>query len=373
MQGTGKNVFVGLSGGVDSSVAAVRLIAQGYNVVGVFIKVWHPDFMVCNWEQERLDAMRVAAHLGIPFLTCDAQAAYRDDVAHYFIEEYRAGRTPNPDVMCNQHVKFGRFLDWAIEKGADYIATGHYAQKKEPTPVRGLASNKLIPHSTRQDLELAELHRGVDTGKDQTYFLWTLSNQQLERSLFPVGDTPKEQIRAEAEAAGIPVAAKKDSQGICFLGHVDIPDFLSHYIDLEVGDVLNTSGEVIGSHKGSLVYTLGQRHGFTIFAADTNRTPHYVIATDIASNTLTVAAQPPESKEKTALTLESISLRQPLKVGQPIEFQIRYRQTPIDAIVTALTADSIKITPVSPIEQPAKGQSCVLYLGPLCIGGGIIA
>ena len=182
-------VFVGLSGGVDSSVAAARLIDQGYNVVGVFIKVWHPDWMVCNWEQERLDAMRVAAHLDIPFLTCDAEQAYKNDVADYFIAEYQAGRTPNPDVMCNQHVKFGRFLDFATEKGADYIATGHYAQKID---------NKL--------------HRGVDTGKDQTYFLWTLSKERLGKSLFPVGDTPKEGIRKEAEQRGIPVATKKDSQ-----------------------------------------------------------------------------------------------------------------------------------------------------------------
>ena len=348
-----KTVFVGLSGGVDSSVAAKRLLDDGYNVVGVFIKVWHPEFMVCNWEHERLDAMRVAAHLGIPFLTCDAEAAYRDDVAHYFIEEYRAGRTPNPDVMCNQHVKFGRFLEFAKEKGADFIATGHYAQR--------LAGE----HS-------AEMHRGVDTGKDQTYFLWTLSNEQLERSLFPVGNTPKERIRQEAEAAGIPVAAKKDSQGICFLGHVDIPEFLSHYIVLVPGDVLNTNGKIIGTHKGSLVYTIGQRHGFTINNQDTNRTPYFVVAKDTAANTITVDTSIDQELSTTNLTLTTIALRHELAVGEQIEFQIRYRQTPLHATIAAIRKDTLVLTPTEPMETPASGQSCVLYQGSLCIGGGII-
>ena len=349
----GKTVFVGLSGGVDSSVAAGRLLAQGYTVVGVFIKVWHPDFMVCNWEQERLDAMRVAAHLGIPFLTCDAEAAYRDDVAHYFIEEYRAGRTPNPDVMCNQHVKFGRFLDFAKAKGADFIATGHYAQRIDGD--HGPA-----------------LHRGIDTGKDQTYFLWTLTKEQLAYSLFPVGDTPKEQIRQEAETLSIPVAAKKDSQGICFLGHVDIPEFLAHYIDLEPGDVVNQTGEVIGSHKGSLVYTLGQRHGFTIDMEDAHRTPHFVVGKDTEKNLLIVATQPPQTATTASLQLINSTLRQPLAVGESIAFQIRYRQTPMHATITSVTSTEIELAPTDPMAQAASGQSCVLYRGSLCLGGGIM-
>ena len=349
-----KTVFVGLSGGVDSSVAAGRLVAQGYNVVGVFIKVWHPDFMVCNWEQERLDAMRVAAHLGIPFLTCDAEAAYRDDVAEYFIEEYRAGRTPNPDVMCNQHVKFGRFLQFALDKGADYIATGHYAQRIE-------GENG------------AQMHRGVDTGKDQTYFLWTLSDEQLKHSLFPIGDTPKEQIRKEAEALNIPVASKKDSQGICFLGHVDIPEFLSHYIDLEPGEVVNKDGVVIGTHKGALVYTLGQRHGFTIDVEDTKRTPHFVVGTDTDNNRLIVDTKPPQAAETAQLCLTNTTIRTTISVGESVEFQIRYRQTPIQATVTSITATNIELTPTEPMEQAASGQSCVLFRGTLCLGGGIIA
>ncbi|MEY3784026.1 MAG: tRNA-specific 2-thiouridylase MnmA [Candidatus Parcubacteria bacterium] len=349
-----QTVFVGLSGGVDSAVAAARLVASGYKVVGVFIKVWHPDFMVCNWEVERLDAMRVAARLDIPFLTCDAEAAYRDDVAHYFIEEYRAGRTPNPDVMCNQYVKFGAFLKFAQTHGADFIATGHYAQ--------------------RIDGEFGpELHRGTDTNKDQTYFLWTLSPEQLAASLFPVGDTPKPQIRLEAEALGIPVAEKKDSQGVCFLGHIDIPEFLAHYIDLTPGPVVTEQGEVIGQHKGAFVYTLGQRHGFTLDTHDVSRPPMFVIAKDVATNTLVVGPNKAEVTKNNHLSLSHIVLRQKIEVGEIIEAQIRYRQTPFLVRVVEVMETSIIIIPESNTEEPAVGQSCVLYRGTLCIGGGTLA
>lgn len=352
--GPEKTVFVGLSGGVDSSVAAARLIDQGYTVVGVFIKVWHPDWMVCNWEAERLDAMRVAAHLEIPFLTCDAEAAYKDDVADYFISEYQAGRTPNPDVMCNQHVKFGRFLEFALAKGADYIATGHYAQRLDED-------------------ETATMHRGVDTGKDQTYFLWTLSNQQLQRSLFPIGDTPKDQIRTEAEKRGIPVAAKRDSQGICFLGHIDIAEFLGHYIDLVPGDVLATDGKRIGTHQGSLIYTTGQRHGFTIEVQSQNQAALYVIDRDVTNNTITVAPDLPVPDAGIVLTLRDTVLRQVLQVGESVEFQYRYRQTPLHGTVQAMTDTTLTLAPDTLTTLPASGQSCVLYQGSLCLGGGMIA
>lgn len=350
-----KTVFVGLSGGVDSSVAALRLQKQGYNVVGVFIKVWHPDFMVCNWEQERLDAMRVAAHLNIPFLTCDAETEYRDEVAKYFIEEYRVGRTPNPDVMCNKEVKFGAFMRFAKEHDADYIATGHYAQR--------------IDNSGK-----AELHRGVDVGKDQTYFLWTLSKDQLEYSLFPVGDTPKDDIRKEAEAADIPVAEKKDSQGICFLGHVDIPDFLSHYIDLIPGEVLDTSGTIIGIHKGALVYTEGQRHGFDITSTNTERKALYVVARDIENNTITVSEEIFENTNgSTEETLHNVVFREEIKTNDYVEYQIRYRQKPISAKVINVTKGELILAANESVEKASAGQSCVLYRGTHCLGGGIIA
>jgi tRNA-specific 2-thiouridylase len=352
---TRQTVFVGLSGGVDSSVAALRLINKGYNVVGVFIKVWHPDFMVCNWEQERLDAMRVAAHLDIPFLTCDAQEAYKNEVAEFFIDEYRHGRTPNPDVMCNQHVKFGAFLRFAKDRGADFIATGHYAQKVE----RG---------------DSAQMHRGLDDNKDQTYFLWTLSKEQLGFTLFPVGDTPKEDIRKEAETAGIPTAFKKDSQGICFLGHIDIPEFLSHFVDLASGDVLDTSGNIIGGHQGALVYTLGQRHGFTLSTQDSLRSAMFVVARDIENNTITVDTNPKQSEsDANKVTLQSFILRSQLEIGEVIEAQFRYRQAPFKVTVMKQSAEELIIKPATTFEQPAEGQSCVLYKGTHCIGGGIIA
>tara|TARA_B100002051_G_scaffold276628_2_gene326328 strand:- start:48139 stop:49188 length:1050 start_codon:yes stop_codon:yes gene_type:complete len=344
-----QTVFVGLSGGVDSSVAALRLKKQGYNVVGVFIKVWHPDFMVCNWEQERLDAMRVAAHLDIPFLTCDAEEAYKIDVADYFIAEYTAGRTPNPDVMCNQHVKFGAFLQFAKDNNADFIATGHYAQK---------INN--------------EMHRGVDQNKDQTYFLWTLSNEQLRMSLLPVGDTAKDKIRQEAEQAGIPTATKKDSQGICFLGHVDIPEFISHYTTLEPGSVLNNEGKIIGSHKGALVYTLGQRHGFTLETDDNNRSAMYVTDRDLHNNTITVSPHKPQLNSTNQIRLHSLSLRKNVQSGSNLEAQFRYRQEPFVVKITDVTSDAITLNTLDEVDKPAIGQSCVLYKGSHCIGGGII-
>ncbi len=349
-----QTVFVGLSGGVDSSVAALRLLKAGYNVVGVFIKVWHPDWLVCNWEQERLDAMRVAAKLGIPFLTCDAEAAYRDEVARYFIDEYKAGRTPNPDVMCNKYVKFGAFLEFAKERGADFVATGHYAQRID---VDGVPT----------------MHRGVDQNKDQTYFLWTLTNEQLARTLFPVGDSPKEVIRAEAAAAGLLTAEKRDSQGICFLGHIDIKEFMSHYVELIPGSVLNTSGEVIGTHEGALIYTLGQRHGFTLHNAQPNTEPQFVVARDTKANTITVATSAPAQSPSAKITLTDINLTKPLKIGDTISYQIRYRQKPCQGTVAEVTNTSLTLTPSEAGDVPAAGQSCVLYEGSRCLGGGIIA
>lgn len=353
-----KKVFVGLSGGVDSSVAALRLINQGYEVYGVFIKVWHPDWLKCNWEQERLDAMRVAAKLDIPFLTCDAEKAYKDGVADYFIEEYKKGLTPNPDVMCNKQVKFGAFLDFAKAHGADYVATGHYAQRLEK---QGLNPCQF------------ELHRGVDKNKDQTYFLWTLTQDRLAHVLFPVGDTPKDKIRQEAEEAGLLTAHKKDSQGICFLGHVDIADFLSHYINLETGNVLDETGHIIGRHHGALVYTNGQRHGFSIDTTDVKRQPHYVIDRNLEQNTITVSSAKPELPKTSTIELSDINLIvDEAEMLDTVEVQTRYRQSPIKAQVTHYGNNDLQLSPVEELESVSPGQSCVLYQGNKCLGGGII-
>lgn len=350
-----KTVFVGLSGGVDSSVAALRLKRAGHEVVGVFIKVWHPDFLDCNWEAERLDAMRVAAKLDIPFLTCDAKKEYEHDVAQYFIEEYKAGRTPNPDVMCNKQVKFKAFLNFAKAHNADYIATGHYARRS-------------------QENDQLRLWRGVDKSKDQSYFLWTLTQDQLQHVLLPVGDSPKTTIRAEAEKFGLITAGKKDSQGICFLGQVDIPDFLNHYIDLIPGTVLDETGKSIGKHKGAVVYTIGQRHGFSIDTTETSQKPHYVIDRNIEHNTITVSATKPTINASNKIKLEKCNfIGYTPQVRDVVEAQSRYRQTPVSCTIESIRNDECVIKLNSEAESVGIGQSCVLYKGEQCIGGGIIA
>jgi tRNA-specific 2-thiouridylase len=233
--------------------------------------------------------MRVAAHLGIPFYTCDAEEAYKKDVADYMIKEYSMGRTPNPDVMCNQYVKFGAFIEFAKKLGATKVATGHYAQ---------------IQNENGRYF----LYRGIDSEKDQSYFLWTLTQAQLAFTLFPIGDTNKAQVRQEAEKAGLPTFAKSDSQGICFLGQVDIKEFLSHYVTAVPGNVISENGAVIGAHDGALFYTHGQRHGFTLTTSTAQSAPHYVVAKDIHANTITVA---PHQKQvlQSEITLSDCNIK----------------------------------------------------------------
>jgi tRNA-uridine 2-sulfurtransferase len=282
----GKKVYVGLSGGVDSSVSAALLQEAGYDVTGVFIKVWSPDFLECTWKEDRRDAMRVCAALDIPFETLDLEKEYKEGVVDYMVSEYKAGRTPNPDVMCNREVKFGGFLRWAKEQGADFIATGHYAQ------------NILNTKSGQY-----ELWAGVDSEKDQSYFLWTLTQEDLKSVLFPIGHLKKPQVRELAEKFGLSTATKKDSQGLCFLGKLDMKDFLSHFIAQQEGKVLDGTGKEIGVHSGALFYTLGQRHGFTTSV----QTPMYVTGKDIVKNTLTVALEPAAVTEGNTFALQKIN------------------------------------------------------------------
>jgi tRNA-uridine 2-sulfurtransferase len=354
MKGTNKTVFVGLSGGVDSSVSAYKLLQQGYRVVGVFIKTWYPDFLVCNWEKERLDAMRVAAQLGIPFLTCDAEARYKQDVAEYMIEEYKNGRTPNPDVMCNRHVKFGAFLDFAQAYGADYIATGHYAQV-----------------STHAD-GTHHLLRGVDSSKDQSYFLWTLTESQLAYTLFPIGNMLKVDVRKMALAASLVTSTKPDSQGVCFLGAIQMDEFLAHYIETKPGAVCTMDGVVIGTHKGALLYTIGQRHGFTIQREGVRKDAQYVIAKDLNKNILFIGERPKVTAHDT-FTLHSVVFRD--NSPSTCLAQFRYRQTPVPIHVVSRKDDRLTLTLSNDtqLEQPAIGQSCVLYDHDRCIGGGILS
>ena len=227
-----KKVFIGMSGGVDSSVSAALLKEHGYDVTGVFIKVWQPEFFECTWRADRLDAMRVCAKLDIPFLTLNLEKEYKKEVVDYMIDEYKAGRTPNPDVMCNKYIKFGGFFDFAMKHSADFIATGHYARvKKFP---RGETSGfnpspEVSPRGTYQ------LLAGRDKNKDQSYFLWTLTQKQLQKTLFPIGDIDKPEVRKLAEKYGLATAVKKDSQGLCFIGKIDMKDFLKNYMKEKKG------------------------------------------------------------------------------------------------------------------------------------------
>lgn len=346
--------MVGLSGGVDSSVAALRLKNAGYDVVGVFIKVWQPDWLKCDWEQERIDAMKVAAYLDIPFLTCDAVETYKQEVANYLIQSYQDGITPNPDVMCNRHVKFGSFWEFAKEYDADFIATGHYAISKEI----GGGHNLL---------------RGKDVEKDQSYFLWTLTQNDLSHVLFPTGMSEKALVRDEAQKAGLPTAKKKDSQGICFLGHVDMKEFLSHYVKLEAGPVVDTKGETIGEHGGALTYTLGQRHGFTVKNQSEESAPWFVVGKDVARNILIVDIKPKMLTRDDSIRLTNTNWIHEVEEGKEYEAQFRYRQKPFKVKVSQVNEGEVILNELDIVEVPANGQSCVLYDGEMCFGGGIIS
>jgi tRNA-uridine 2-sulfurtransferase len=352
-----KTVFVGVSGGVDSSVAAALLKEQGYSVVGVFIRTWQPDWIECTWRDERRDAMRVCAHLNIPFVELDLEYEYKTGVAEYMIREYQAGRTPNPDVMCNREVKFGGFLRWALDHGADYVATGHYAQRKE------LSSGVI------------ELSRGNDTQKDQSYFIWTLEQEQLRHILFPVGDIPKSRVRKLAQKFQLPTAVKKDSQGICFIGEIDMKDFLRHYIEEIPGDVCNEKGERIGKHNGVLFYTIGERHGFVINKKGTDDKPYYVTKKDIQKNILYVTQDIESLSSPLMYNLSSVVDNQnSLKKGEVIDVQIRYRGEVKRAEILSVDKNQktacIKLLETDPSVAP--GQSVVFYRENVCLGGGIV-
>jgi tRNA-specific 2-thiouridylase len=355
-----KKVFVGVSGGVDSSVSAALLQDQGYNVVGVFIRTWTPDFIDCTWRDERRDAMRVCAHLNIPFLECDAEETYKKGVADYMIEEYKKGNTPNPDVMCNREVKFGVFWKFAKDHGADYIATGHYAVF---SPCEG---------------GVAEGRGGVfkkspDQSKDQSYFLWTLTQEDLSHTLFPIGHLQKTDVRTLAKKYKLPTATKKDSQGVCFLGPLDMKEFLKHYITSEKGDVLDEQGSIIGHHDGAVFFTLGERHGFTITKHSTNDTPVYVVGKDIKKNTIVVSVKASAQELfSSGFELNSTNwISQVPTQDKKYTAQIRYHGQEYSCVINITgekTADIIFDTDV--IVSP--GQSIVVYNRDICVGGGIV-
>ncbi len=344
-----KTVFVGVSGGVDSSVSLALLKEQGFNVVGCFIKTWQPDFITCTWREERRDAMRVCAALDVPFLTIDAEREYKELVGEYFINEYRAGRTPNPDVMCNKEIKFGVFLKYALAHGADYVATGHYAISKN--------GNLLI---------------GEDKTKDQSYFLWTLTKEQIEKIIFPVGHLQKSDVRKLAAKYNLPTETKKDSQGVCFLGPIDMKEFLTHYIPKKEGSVLNMAGEIIGTHDGALFFTLGERHGFTIAKKGIDDKPMYVIARDLEQNTITVSGDKSDEekyKDTKKIKIDNVNWISGVapNADKKLQARIRYQQP-----LQNCRVEKDLVIFDEPQIAVSSGQSVVIYGGQIVLGGGII-
>lgn len=373
-------VFVGLSGGVDSSVSAALLKRAGYDVTGVFIKVWQPDFLPCSWREERRDAMRVAAKLQIPFLTFDLEKEYKKEVVDYMIREYKAGRTPNPDVMCNKYVKFGAFYKKARKMGADFVATGHYSRV-----VRIMTGGDRRPTQTQRGLTQKEsplnpkpytLNAARDSDKDQSYFLWTIPQDVLAHTLFPIGGYKKSEVRKLAKKFGLFTSEKKDSQGLCFVGKLDMKEFLSHYIKPKKGKVLSEKGEVIGSHNGVWFLTFGERHGFTITKKSPNDSILYVIDKDIKKNTVTVGHLENISAKNVSKTVDLSDTNWisgiPPKVGKKLEARSRYRATLTPCMVKESSQRKITLQFSKQDLTITPGQSCVLYDGEVCLGGGTI-
>ena len=365
-------VFVGLSGGVDSAVCAALLQKDGYEVTGVFIRIALEGYP-CTAGEDKLDAMRVAAHLRIPFLSVDLSEEYTKRVFEFSIAEFDRGRTPNPDALCNREIKFGLFFDWCMERGADFVATGHYAKIVQAKPVQ---KNSLVESvETTRGLFSGQvlLEAGADKEKDQSYFLWAVPEEKLRRTLFPIGHLKKPEVRALAKKFGLPNADRKDSQGLCFLGPVSIDEMLHRELELVPGDVVDERGAVIGRHAGAQAYTLGQRHGFELGVHTQGMQPHFVIAKDIARNTVTVSTDRfPKDARETVVELSEANWIGPrfakATQGEKLAARYRYRQKLIPA---ELSADKNTVTLFEPHFVP-EGQSLVLYDGARCIGGGVI-
>lgn len=341
-------VFVGISGGVDSAVSARLLLDAGHEVIGVFIKIWQPEFLECTWEEDRLSAKRVAAALGIPFLEVDLSAEYQQRVVEDMIRSYERGETPNPDVLCNEYIKFGAFLEWAMKNGAEKIATGHYA--------------RIVANEASQTY--FKLYRGIDSTKDQSYFLHRIAGGALSHVLFPIGGYTKKEIRAKAQSFDLPNAKRKDSQGLCFVGDIDIGEFLSRFVETRPGDVLDAAGLVIGKHQGYMRYTTGERRGFTI-TGEKSGAPHYVIAIDPKQNTITVSTDAKNAHRARIHIADVHWINEPPLEGRPYDVEVRYHQKPQRA---RLEGDVVVF------EAPqlvAPGQSVVFYDADRCLGGGI--
>ena len=363
-------VLVGMSGGVDSSVAAALLVEQGFRVVGAYMKNWTLDVdgMQCTWAEDLAYAKRTAVKLGIDLRVYDFQEAYKREVVDYLVSEYEAGRTPNPDIMCNQQVKFGLFLETAIAEGFDYIATGHYARN----------TIMLNPHEWSSDLAKSwdatntKLLCAADTHKDQTYFLYRMNGNALARTLFPLGAYTKDKVRTMAFQRSLPAAYKPDSQGICFIGEAPIQDFLRLYVDVVPGKIIDAdTNEVVGAHEGAIFFTLGQRKGLGIGGG----TPYYVVGKNMADNEVYVSHNAKAAQLQTSeLVLEDCTWISGMAPDQG-EYCVRTRHTGalLRAHVAPLEHGNARVTFEQEQEQVAPGQSVVVYENDTCLGGGIVA
>lgn len=348
-------VVVGMSGGVDSSVAALLLKQQGYDVIGIFMKNWDDtdEFGVCTATEDYEDVIRVCNQIGIPYYAVNFEKQYWDKVFTYFLDEYKAGRTPNPDVMCNKEIKFKAFLEHAMNLGADYLATGHYARVEY------------------RDGEYKML-RGIDENKDQTYFLNQLSQEQLSKVMFPIGGIEKAKVREIAKEAGLATATKKDSTGICFIGERNFKTFLSQYLPAQPGNMETFDGKVVGKHDGLMYYTIGQRHGLGIGGAGE---PWFAIGKDLKRNVLYVGQSFHNEKlYSTSIIATNVSWVSNIEKTSSFECaaKFRYRQPDNQVTVEVMDNQKVKVVFKEPIRAVTPGQAVVFYNGDECLGGGTI-
>ncbi len=373
-----------MSGGVDSSVAAALLVREGHEVIGAFMKNWTDtkDVQgVCDWKNDKRDAQRVAAKLGIPLIVMDFQKEYRKGVVDYMFREYRAGRTPNPDVVCNTAVKFGPFLTAAKKLGADKIATGHYARVSLRGPQSATKQSNVISSEHSESRDLIHLLRAKDENKDQTYFLHQLSQKQLAQTLFPIGNYTKPQVRALARKFGLSTAERAESMGVCFIGEINMKDFLKQKIKPKPGKIVTTSGDVIGEHEGLVYYTIGQRHGFAQRGGGPGL---YVVAKDFKKNELVVG---PENDPRlytrevmvgdmhwTSGDSAELSLREgaaPTKQSREYQVRFRHRQELQRCTIQKQGKNIIAMCSKSQ-RAITPGQFAVFYKNGECLGGGAI-
>jgi len=425
MSSKGKAVYVGMSGGVDSSVTAALLVEQGYNVTGVFMKNWAQDLpgFKCPWREDLADAKRVAVQLGIPFKIYDFQNEYKQKVVDYMITEYQAGRTPNPDIMCNQEVKFKLFLETALEDGADMIATGHYARifdsgsTKSQSPLLhqgfgGQANSKQSLISNAQNFKQTHVNRhsrgdgnpvkeaerselptsyfqlptstfhlrqAVDQNKDQTYFLYRITEEALSKTLFPLGEMTKPEVRVRAKELGLITAEKKDSVGICFVGEIGIKEFLQNFVQTEPGSIVEKkSGTVVGKHEGAIFYTIGQRHGLNVGGG----MPYYVVGKDMVKNEVYVTTDLNDGTlwQNTLLVTDvhwingrssAENYEKWEKEGRQFQVRTRHRAPLVNCTISRKD-EFFEVQLKDEIRALTTGQSAVLYDGETCLGGGII-